>query len=55
MIFEGLSTLVAQGQAVYRVSAVGQVPGDARVRASVTSDQVRTPAVREMGTRVYRD
>jgi uncharacterized repeat protein (TIGR01451 family) len=55
VVFDNLSVLVAQGQAVYRVAAVGQSPGDRRVRVSVTSDQVRTPATRENSTRVYRD
>jgi len=55
VIFDNLSVLVPQGQAVYRVAAVGQAPGDCRVRVSVTSDQVRTPAMRENNTRVYRD
>ena len=55
VIFDGTPTLVAQGQAIYRVVAAGQAPGDQRVRATVTSDQVRVPATRETGTRVYRD
>jgi hypothetical protein len=55
VVFEGLSPLASQGQVVYRVLAVAQTPGDCRVRASVTSDQVRTPVARECGTRVYRD
>jgi hypothetical protein len=55
VLFEGLSPLVSQGQAIYRVLAVGQAAGDLRVRASVISDQVRTPVSREVGTRVYRD
>jgi hypothetical protein len=55
VVFEGLPLLAAQGQTVYRVLAVGQSPGDQRIRVGVTSDQVRTPATRETGTRVYRD
>jgi uncharacterized repeat protein (TIGR01451 family) len=55
VIFEGLQMLVPQGHAIYRVTAQGQSPGDRRVRVSVTSDQVRTPATQESGTRVYRD
>jgi hypothetical protein len=55
VVFEGLSPLAPQGQVVYHILAVGQSPGDSRVRATVTSDQVRTPVVRETPTRVYRD
>ena len=53
--FDYLPALAAQGQVVYRVSAMGQAAGDQRVRAAVVSDQVRTATVRERGTKVYRD
>jgi uncharacterized repeat protein (TIGR01451 family) len=55
VIFENLALLVPQGQAVYRIVVAGASPGDRRVRVSVTTDQVRAPATRESGTRVYRD
>jgi hypothetical protein len=55
VIFEALSPLSSQGQTLYRVLVAGQAPSDARVHASVSSDQVPTPVTREAGTRVYRD
>jgi uncharacterized repeat protein (TIGR01451 family) len=55
VIFDSLPLLVPQGQAVYQVRVAGESPGDRRVRVSVTTDQVRAPATRESGTRVYRD
>lgn len=55
IVFDSLSVLTPQGQAVFRVYAIGQSPGNRRVSVSVTSDQVRTPATRENSTRVYRD
>jgi hypothetical protein len=55
VIFENLALLMPQGQAIYRVVVVGESPGDRRVGVSVTTDQVRAPATRESGTRVYRD
>jgi hypothetical protein len=55
VVFDGLPTLVPQGQAVFRIAAIGQAAGDQRVRVNVSSDQVHTPASRETGTHVYRD
>lgn len=55
VIFDALSPLASQGQTLYRVLVVGQSVGDARARASVVSDQVTTPVMREAATRVYRD
>jgi uncharacterized repeat protein (TIGR01451 family) len=53
--FEGLPALDSQGQAVYRILALGQTAGDRRVRVSVASEQAPTPLVREKRTHVYRD
>jgi uncharacterized repeat protein (TIGR01451 family) len=55
VVFEKLPLLVPQGQAIYRIVVTGAAPGDQRVRVSVATDQVRAPATRETGTRVYRD
>jgi uncharacterized repeat protein (TIGR01451 family) len=55
VIFEGLSPIASQGQTLYRVLVVGQTLGDGRVRASVSSDQLAAPVMREAATRVYRD
>jgi hypothetical protein len=55
VIFESLQMLAPQGQTSFRVAALGQLIGDQRVRATVASDQVRSPATREQGVRVYRD
>src|SRR5439155_27194839 len=53
VLFEPVQALAAQGQLVYRISALGHAGGDRRVRVSVSSDQVRTPLTREMRTQVY--
>lgn len=52
IVFEPIGELLAQGQVVYRVSAIALAPGDQRVRFSVTCDQVQLPIEREISTRV---
>ncbi len=54
IVFEPLAALDSQGQAVFRVTAVGRTAGlDQRVRFSVVSDDVRTPLQREVSVMVY--
>lgn len=54
VVFEPLAVLGPQGQAIFRISAVAQTPGnDQRVRFSVTSDQMRTPLTKEISILVY--
>lgn len=49
------TSLGAQAQTIYRITAVARTAGDQRVRFAVVSDQVRTPIEREISTMVYRD
>ena len=52
IVFEPIASLEPKGQAVFRVSAIGQSLGDQRVRCAIASDQVRVPIQREVSTRV---
>lgn len=53
--FEPLGQLAPQEQALIRLSAVAQSPGDQRLRVEVESDQFRRPIFREERTLAYRD
>ena len=51
--FEKLPTLAPLAQVTYRITAFAHAPGNHRVRASLASDQSRTPLVREQNLLVY--
>jgi len=55
VLFDPVASVGPQGQAIYRVSAIAQAPGDQRVRFAIVSEQVRNPIQREISTMVYRD
>jgi uncharacterized repeat protein (TIGR01451 family) len=55
ILFEPIAAIGAQGQALYKVSAIAQTPGDQRVRFAIVSEQVRNPIQREISTMVYKD
>jgi uncharacterized repeat protein (TIGR01451 family) len=52
VLFDAIPVIDAKGQAVFRVSAIGQSLGDQRVRCAIVSDEVRVPIQREASTRV---
>jgi uncharacterized repeat protein (TIGR01451 family) len=57
VVFEPIAVLGvgAQGEAIYRVSALAQSAGDQRVRFAVSSEQVTTPVTAISPTLVARD
>lgn len=55
LMFEPIPTLAVKGEAVYRVRIKGTAAGEARFRVQLTSDQVRTPVVKEECTRFYKE
>jgi uncharacterized repeat protein (TIGR01451 family) len=55
IVFETLATLPVKGEAVYKVRVKGTTAGDCRFRVKLTSDQIKTPIVKEENTRFYKD
>jgi hypothetical protein len=55
VIFEPLSSLSPRADAVYRLAVQSQQPGDMRLKVQLTSDQVKTPIVKEESTHVYAE
>lgn len=55
IVFDTLARLDGRMQAIYLVTVQAQAAGDRRLRAEVTSQQLRSPLVREERTVVYRD
>lgn len=54
LVFEPIPTLAVKGEVVYRVRVKGTLAGEARFRVQLTSDQVRTPVIKEESTRFYQ-
>jgi uncharacterized repeat protein (TIGR01451 family) len=54
LVFEPIPTLAVKGEVVYRVRVKGIQAGEARFRVQLTSDQVRTPVIKEESTRFYQ-
>lgn len=55
IVFDPIPTLGVKGEAIYRVRVKGTTAGEARFRVQLTSDQVRTPVVKEESTRFYKE
>jgi uncharacterized repeat protein (TIGR01451 family) len=55
LLFEPLPKLAPRADAIYRVNVRGVLPGDARFRARITSDGLKTPVLKEESTKVYGD
>lgn len=53
--FDPLPTLAPKAEVVYQVRVKGAVPGDMRFRVMMTSDQMKTPVVKEETTRFYKE
>jgi len=55
ILFETMATLPVKGEAIYKVRVKGTQPGDTRFRVKLTSDQIKTPLVKEENTRFYKE
>lgn len=55
IVFETLATLPVKGEALYKVRVKGTTSGDCRFRVKLTSDQIKSPIVKEENTRFYKD
>jgi hypothetical protein len=55
VVMEPLARLAPQADAVYRIKVKGQQPGDHLVDVQLTSDDVRTPVIKQESTKVYAD
>ena len=55
IIFEALPRLAAKADTTYRIRVQGLQPGDLRLRVQLLTDEIRTPIVKEEGTKVYSD
>ena len=55
VVFDGLSRLAPKADTTFRVRVQGLRPGDLRIRAQLTTDELRTPVTKEESTRVYSD
>ncbi len=55
IIFQPLTRLAPKDSVVFRIQARGRAEGDHRVRVQLSSDEIRTPVIKEESTRVYSD
>ena len=55
ILFDPIGSVGVKGEATYRVKVKGMQPGDMRFRVKMTSDQNRTPVVKEENTRFYKE
>jgi len=55
IVFEPLDRLPAKSETIYRIKALGERSGDVRVKAQLTTDDIRQPITKEESTRVYAD
>ncbi len=55
VIFEALPSLAPRADAVYRLAVSAQQAGDMRMKVQLTSEQVKTPIIKEESTHVYSD
>jgi uncharacterized repeat protein (TIGR01451 family) len=55
IVFEPLPILGVRNEQVYRVRVKSTAPGELRFRVQLTSDQLRTPLVKEEGTTFYAE
>ena len=55
ILFDPIGAVGVKGEATYRVKVKGTQPGDMRFRVKMTSDQNRTPVVKEENTRFYKE
>jgi len=55
IIFQPLNRLAPKDSVVFRIQARGRAEGDHRVRVQISSDEIRTPIIKEESTRVYSD
>jgi uncharacterized repeat protein (TIGR01451 family) len=55
VLFDPVPQLPARGELAFRVHAKGRRPGDWRLKAQLTCDQLQRPVVKEETTRVYGD
>ncbi len=55
LMFEAIPTIPVKGEVVFRVKVRGGLAGDVRFRVQLTSDQVRTPVIKEESTRFYKE
>lgn len=53
--FEPLAELTPRTEVIYRLTVQAVRPGDQRIRVEVTSDDIRTPIVKEENTHVYAE
>jgi hypothetical protein len=54
-VFEPISKLPAQAQAVFHIGVTAQAAGELKLRAQASSDQHRAAVSRETALLVYRD
>ena len=55
IIFDPLPDLPPKSEVIFRVTAQAVRPGDQRIRVEVTSDELRTPIVKEESTNVFAE
>lgn len=55
VVFEPLAKLAAHADCVFRVTVVGQQPGDCRFKVQMSCEQLRVPVYKEESTRVYKE
>jgi hypothetical protein len=53
--FDPLSDLPPKAEVVFRIQAQALRPGDQRIRVEVTSEELRTPIVKEESTNVFAE
>ena len=55
ILFEPLPRLAPKADTTYRIRVQALQPGDVRLRVELTTDEIRTPVLKEESTRIYAD